>query len=225
MSVVDQDAGWEYGFWETEPRSTSGGTLWIGHGGRTRIGTPDAMGIGTSSVPNAVTAAHFGLSAGVIRPEELAAGEIDHALFMAVKCTNGKFVWPARGPGVGRTCESMGLPNENAPALGQHFYLDMTASQIKALAVPAWKKTILRAMAEYGMFVGDTGSSYLGYGIVVQSGSSYTSFGQPDPWVGLAKSYGISSSSDGKYYFDLKDTINWGAEMRVADPCVSRRSC
>jgi hypothetical protein len=161
----------------------------------------------------------------VIRPEELAAGQINHALFMSVKCTNGTYVWPARGPGVGRTCASMGLSNENAPALGQHFYLDMTAAEINALPVPAWKKTVLRAMAQYGMFVGDTGSSYLGYGIVVQSGSSYTSFGEADPWVTLAKQFGIPQSSSGKYYFDLKDTINWGSKLRVADPCVSRRAC
>jgi hypothetical protein len=224
LSVIDQDGGWEYGFWETESRSPSGGTLWIGHGGRTRIGTADATGLGSSSNPNAVTAAHFGLAAGVIRPEELAAGEINHALFMSVKCTNGTFVWPARGPGVGRTCESMGLSNSNAPALGQHFFLNMTESQINALSVPAWKKTILRAMAEYGMFVGDTGSTYLGWAVSVQSGSSYTSFGQTDPWVSLAKKFGIQSSG-GKYYFDLADTIDWSAKMRVADPCVSRGSC
>ena len=225
MSVIDQDEGWEYGFWETEPRSPSGGTLWIGYGGRTRIGTADSTGLGSSSIPNGVTAAHFGLSAGMIRPEELAAGAINHALFITVKCTNGTYVWPARGPGVGRTCASMGLSNENAPALGQHFYLDMTAAEINALSVPAWKKTVLRAMAHHGMFVGDTGSSYLGYGIVVQSGSSYTSYGQPDPWVDLAKRYGIPQSSGGRYYFDLKDTISWGSELRVADACVSRGSC
>ena len=225
MSVIDQDAGWEYGFWQTEARSPSGGTLWIGHGGRTRIGTPDATGLGSSTNPNAVTAAHFGLAAGVIRPEELAAGRINHALFMTVKCTNGTFVWPAGGPGVGRTCASLGLSNENAPALGQHFYLAMTAAEIDALPVPAWKKTVLRAMSEYGMFVGDTGSSFLGYGIVVQSGSSYTSFGQSDPWVSLAKQFGIPQSSGGKYYFDLRDTIDWGSKLRVADPCVSRREC
>ena len=225
LAVIDQDAGWEYGFWETEARSRTGGTLWIGHGGRTRIGTADSTGLGTSANPNAVTAAHFGLAAGVIRPEELAAGQIDHALFMSVKCTNGTFVWPARGPGVGRTCESMGLSNANAPALGQHFYLDMSESQIGALAVPTWKKTVLRAMAEYGMFVGDTGSTHMGYGLLIQSGSSYTSFGEPDPWVGVAKKFGIPQSSGGRYYFDLADTIDWDAKMRVADPCVSRRAC
>jgi hypothetical protein len=224
LAVIDQAAGWEYDMWETEARSSSGGTLWIGYGARTRIGTSDAMGIGTSELPNGATAAHFGLAAGVIRPEELAAGEIDHALFMVVKCTNGTYVWPARGPGVGRSCSSIGLSNADAPALGQHFYLAMSSAEIDALNVPAWKKTILRAMAQYGMFVGDTGSDYLGWSIFVQSGSSYTSFGQTDPWVTLAKQYGIPSSS-GTYYFDLKDTVNWGSKLSVADPCVSRGAC
>jgi hypothetical protein len=110
------------------------------------------------------------------------------------------------------------------PALGQHFCLDMSSAEIDALNVPAWKKPILHAMAEYGMFVGDTGSDYLGWSIFVQSGSSYTSLGQTDPWVMLAKKYGIPSSS-GTYYFDLKDTVNWGSKLRVPDPCVSRGTC
>ena len=224
LAVIDQAAGREYGFWETESLPAGGGTLYIGHGGYTPIGTSGALGIGSSSLSNAVTAAHFGLAAGVVRPEELAAGQINHALFMVVKCTNGTYVWPARGPGVGRTCSSMGLSNADAPALGQHFYLDMTDAEISALPIPTWKKTILRAMARYGMFVGDTGATTLGWSIVVQSGSSYTSFGQADPWVSLAKQYGIASYS-GKYYFDLKDTIDWKSKLRVADPCVSRKTC
>ena len=124
------------------------------------------------------TAAHFGLAAGVIRPSELAAGEIDHALFMVVKCTSGTSVYPA-GPGVGSACAD----KTNAPAMGQHFFLEMTDAQIEALSVPSWQKTILRAMARYGLYVGDTGGS--GWGIQFESGSSFTSFGQADPWVGL----------------------------------------
>ena len=118
----------------------------------------------------------------------------------------------------------MGLSNSNAPALGQHFYLDMSDAEITGLPIPAWKKTILRAMARYGMFVGDTGSDYLGWTISLQSGSSYTSFGLGDPWENLARRYGISPSS-GKYYFDLKDTVNWESRLRVANPCVSQQSC
>jgi hypothetical protein len=218
LTVFDQAAGWEYDLWETEPLAPGGGNLYVGHGGMTRIGTADADGLGSNA-----TAAHFGLAAGVIRPEELAAGQINHALFMVVKCTNGTHVWPAEGPGVGRTCSSMGLSNTDAPALGQHFYLDMSAAQIDALAAPAWKKTILRAMARYGMFVGDTGASTSGWTIVVQSSSTYTSFGADDPWVTLANQYGLSAwhQSDidrDVYVFDLRNAVDWASRLRVAAP-------
>ena len=90
--------------------------------------------------------------------------------------------------------------------------------------MPGWKKTILRAMARYGMFVGDTGSDYLGWTIAVESGSSYTSFGLPDPWETLAKWYGIASDS-GVHYFDLADTIVWENRLRVVQPCVAQATC
>ena len=85
--------------------------------GKTQIGTPQADGLGAKAV-----AGGYALSAGVIRPEELAAGEIDHALFMTVKCTNGTAVWPA-ARNTGRICSELGLSNADAPAMGSHFYL------------------------------------------------------------------------------------------------------
>jgi hypothetical protein len=69
----------------------------------------------------------------------------------------------------------------------------MGEDEIDALAAPAWEQAVLRA-ARYGMLVGDTGSDYLGWSIFVQSGSSYTSFGLPDPWVRLAQRYGVPAS-------------------------------
>ena len=40
---------------------------------------------------------------------------------------------------------------------------------------PRWKKTILRALATYGAYIGDTGGG--GFNFQFQSGSTYTSFG------------------------------------------------
>ena len=76
---------------------------------------------------------HFGGAAGIIRPAELAVGKIDHALFMVVKCTNGESVPPA-GSGAGTACSDIGLPNEGAPPMGAHFFLDMTDAEIAAAA-------------------------------------------------------------------------------------------
>ena len=219
LGVIDQQSGWEYDFWQVQQKPSGGGTLLVSWGGRTRI---DGDGLGSNA-----TAAHFGLAAGVIRPSELAAGSINHALFMVVKCSNGTAVWPAES-GTGTSCSSIGLPNTNAPAMGQHFYLDMTDAEINALIEPAWEKTILRAIAHYGMFVGDTGGS--SWNIQFESGSSYTSFGNQDPWTRLGQQYGVTTwdgAADGKrrYVFDLQNVVNWGAELKVADPCVAQAAC
>ena len=216
MGVIDQAGNWEYDFWQVRSKPSGGGTITVSWGGRTEIGTPTADGLGSNA-----TAAHFGTAAGVIRPEELKAGLIDHALFLVVKCTNGTYVWPAHGPGAGRSCSSIGLSNANAPALGQHFYLDMTDAQIAALQVPQWKRTILTAMAHYGMFVGDTGGD--SWRLKVQSGTSHTSFGFGDPWVRLGRALG-ADPYQGDYVFALEGGVDW-SRLAVADPCVSKGSC
>jgi hypothetical protein len=216
MGVVDQSGRWEYDFWQVQSKPEGGGTITVSWGGRTQIGTSTADGLGSNA-----TAAQFGTAAGVIRPEELEAGLIDHALFMVVYCTNNTYVWPATGPGVGRPCSSVGLSNTNAPALGQHFVLNMTDAQIAALAVPQWKKTILTALAHYGAFVGDTGSS--SWRFKVESGSSHTSFGNPDPWVELGRQLGVPLYN-GDYVFDVKSGVDW-SKLVAVDPCVSRGTC
>ena len=215
MSVIDQAAGWEYDFWQVRSKPQGGGTISISWGGRTRIGTADADGLATGA-----TAANFGLAAGVIRPAELAAGEINHALFTVVKCTSGASVAPAAAD-VGRPCSSIGLSNANAPAMGQHFYLDMSVAEINALAKPAWQKTILRAMARYGTYVGDTGGS--GWGLMFESGSSYTSFGQADPWISLGDQLGATKYYDSSIdrtlrIWDFENAVDWASELEVAAP-------
>ena len=176
----------------------------------------NAKGLGAAG-----TAAGFALSAGIVRPAELSAGEIDHALFMTVPCTNGHSVYPA-GEGVGADC---GGPD--APAMGQRFYLAMTKREIDALGIKNWQRTILHAMRRYGLFVGDTGGS--GWGFKVESGTSATSFGRPDPWAALGRKLRVPSYVDWdgttRYTFDLGPAVDWASELRVASPCVSRGRC
>jgi hypothetical protein len=215
MAVIDQETGWEWDFWQAGRLPSGGGDFYVSHGGRTRI---DGDGLDSNG-----TAAHFGTAAGIIRPEELASGTIPHALFLVVNCTNGKHVFPA-GTGVGRTCSSMGLSGSDAPAMGQQYFLDMSDARIDALNVPAWKKTVLTAMAHYGLIVGDTG----GGSLKTLSGASYTSFGLPDPWTAMGSRLGLPSwSQDGKrmYSFDLRDAADWRSNLKVVDPCVTAGTC
>jgi hypothetical protein len=210
MAVVDQVAGWEYDFWQVKSKPQGGGTITISWGGRTRVGTADADGLGSDA-----TAALFGLMAGIIRYPEMAAGNINHALFLVIKCARGK-VYPAQG--LGADCS-----DGHAPAMGQHLYLDMGDDEIAALDAPDWQKTILRAMAHYGMFVGDTGGSP--WGVQFESGSTYTSFGQADPWVTWAKQQPGESDWQGRQYLPRIGGVDWDSRLKVVDPCVDQGSC
>ncbi len=211
LAVVDQLSGWEYDLWQVKDKRPEGGTLNISWGGRTEI---KGDGLGSDA-----TAAHFGLLAGIIRYEEMLEGRIDHALFMFVGCTADSYVHPARGKA--SVCENQ----HNAPPSGQYFWLDMSDREIDALDVPAWKKTILRALAHYGAFVGDTGGNEA-FGFAFESGSSYTSFGMPDPFAQFAarQKSGVRHR-DGKYYFDVASGVDWRHRLRALDPCVVSAAC
>jgi hypothetical protein len=177
------------------------------------------------------TAADFASLAGVIRPEELAAGHIDHALFIVLKCTGtgtgfgygvrddphpetGSYVYPAAAGG-----SDCGAANRGLPPLGARFQLAMSGPQIAALHAPAWKRAILTALARYGGYVGDTGGS--GFGFMVQSSSTYTSFGAPDRLVEVARSAGLTAWQ-GLYVFPVADGVNWRRYLRIVVPPAVR---
>ncbi|MHB1837487.1 MAG: hypothetical protein ACYCXW_21290 [Solirubrobacteraceae bacterium] len=207
MAVVDQQDGWEYDFWQVQSKPAGGGQITMAWGGRTALG---GNGLGSGA-----TASGFGLQAGIIRAQELAAGEINHALFMVVKCTGG-YEWPATGAGA--ACPS----GANPPLTGMRFQLDYTDAQIDAMAVPAWKKAILLALANYGAFVGDTGGT--GVNFQFESGSTYTTFGYPDAMVTFAQGAPGVIASGGRYVFNLASGVDW-TRLRVIAPCVTEGTC
>src|SRR4051812_18432531 len=176
LAVVNQASGWEYDFYGVRSKPRGGGRLTTRWAGRTRIGSADASGLGGQA-----TGSGFGLLAGAIRGPEAAAFDIPHALFMTVRCTDGKPVYPAHGQG--QLCSQLGASDEDAPGFGTRFQLDMTDAQIAALGAPPLQTAILRAMAHYGMFVGDTGGEP--WQIAFESDATYTSFGRT-PQVGSA---------------------------------------
>ena len=207
MTIVDQATGWEYDLWRVHGAPGRGGALSLAWGGRTRL---DGDGLGSDAV-----AARFGSLAGVIRAQELEAGQIRHALAMVVYCDNGTYVYPATKSG--RSCSSIGLPNTGAPAMGQLFKLELSDEQIAALPVPGWKRTILTAMAHYGMYVTDTGTG--SWGLRAESGSTYTSFGFQDELARFAQAAGVPSSG-GEYAFGLRDVVDWSRLQVVRPPAT-----
>jgi len=219
MTIITPD-GWEYDLWNVTSKPKGGGTLTFQLGGRTRI---DADGLNSYG-----TAARFGNLAGVIRAQELAAGHINHALFITLKCTStstafGDGTHPAPGGGQsayvypashgGSDCSA--ADNADAPPIGARFQLNMTDSQIAALAVPVWKKTILTALAHYGGYVGDTGGP--GFAFEFESGTTYTSFGAPDAMVTFAKANSVPTYQ-GNYVFNMASGVDWAKYLRVLTP-------
>jgi hypothetical protein len=217
MTIITPD-GWEYDLWEA--KAPSGGKLEFGWGGRIRV---DGSGLGADA-----TAARFGNLAGVIRAEELAAGRINHALFIVVRCTSNdtsfglgvkphpagdlgsSYIYPA-GKG-GAPCPAT---ETDAPPMGARFRLAMTDAQIAALSVPQWKKTVLTALAHYGGYVGDTGGP--GFGLQFESGTSYTAFGQKDPFVTYAQANGLPTW-EGRYVYGMPGGVDWSKYLQVVAP-------
>ena len=165
MCIVTPE-GWEYDLWQVREKPNGGGRLVCWWGGRIRV---DGSGIGSAG-----TASHFGLAAGTIRGVELQERLIDHALFVAVLVGSTDLSF---GYGVRRSDEENGtyvFPAEygdsrapaevrNAPPMGARFWLDTSVEAIEALRVPDWKKTILKALARYGAYFGDTGGPGFGF--------------------------------------------------------------
>lgn len=102
----------------------------------------------------------FPIIAGLIRPEELTAGEIRHALEVSFpkngRGENGKtlFIPPAcrsDGQSTGRQYPIMGMLFQLDPALGER--------EFAAWGLTREAKIVARALQKYGMYLGDTGGA------------------------------------------------------------------
>jgi hypothetical protein len=88
---------------------------------------------------------------GIVRPEEIAQGHIDHALALSVPYWRvTKFVCPAVKTGGG-------VEDANAIPEGAHVQLSLKID-VAAQTWPAWEKVIARALQVYGAYVSDAGS-------------------------------------------------------------------
>lgn len=192
MAVVQppntQGEVWEYDFWRG--KAPAAGVQACDFG---RRGLFNGDGLGHAGTPDrgGITAARFSNALGVIRWDEMEAGVIPHALFISVHGWNGR-KWPSVLSG-GTTGED--TTDTYAPAMGQRFYLDMTATEL--LSYPVWQRTILEAMVVYGLYVGDNGTAP--WALQLESGTQYLAQGKADPWVAWAKSKGAAPDVNGIY--------------------------
>ena len=93
---------------------------------------------------------------GVVRPEEIQQGHIDHALSITTPYTSTYIACPATHTD-GRSSNSDALPE------GARVQLD-PAFNVDAQTWPAWEKIIAKALQTYGAYVSDTSGSLALYG-------------------------------------------------------------
>lgn len=94
-------------------------------------------------------AAGLSMLPGLVRYDEIVAGEIRHAIRFTAPCTSGH-IWPARHTATHGSCT-------NPPPLGARFRLN---ASFDIAGYPAQMQVILRAMKTYGIILADNGSSW-----------------------------------------------------------------
>ncbi len=126
---------------------------------------------GGGSVATGVRGSGFSLLAGMIWPQELRDGAINHALAF--------YYFPTRsgGPVLPATSSDGTVDDPTALPMGAHLQLDPNLD-LNTLNLQPWERTIAQALQTYGMYCADTG-----FGITLSMLHGY-SF-QGDPYAGL----------------------------------------
>jgi hypothetical protein len=99
-------------------------------------------------------AAGLAILPGLVRPEEIAAGVIDHAIRVTVPSSNAAYLWPAR--------HEAGTANAALPPMGLRLRLKASVS---IAGFPPVDRIILQAMKTYGLIVADNGSPWFFQGV------------------------------------------------------------
>ncbi len=86
----------------------------------------------------------------LVRYNEVASGEIRHALRFSANETRGEFIWPARH-------EASDISSANVPPMGQRFRLK---ASFDVSGFSPQVQVILNALKKYGMFLADNGGNW-----------------------------------------------------------------
>jgi hypothetical protein len=97
-------------------------------------------------------AAGLAIAPGVLRYDEVRAGEVTHALRFTLDCTTNKYVNPASHYAVPDGCNAA-----DGPPMGTRVRLKADFN-IEGFSASA--QTVLRAMKKYGMILADNGSNF-----------------------------------------------------------------
>jgi hypothetical protein len=95
-------------------------------------------------------AAGLAILPGLVRYEEVAAGEINHAIRFTAPSTRREYVWPARH-------FASSLTSTTYPPMGQRFRLN---ASFDTAGYPYQARVVLEALKKYGMILADNGAPW-----------------------------------------------------------------
>lgn len=129
------------------------------NGGQPRAGSGAIFDLGSNDLRPAgwtsADAAGLPIFPGLLRWDEVQAGEIDHAIRFTVACTTRRYVWPAR--------HQAGVNDRRCPPMGARFRLKR-GFDVAGFTPNA--QVVLLVMQRYGMIVADNGSDWYFQGTV-----------------------------------------------------------
>ncbi|HEY1566198.1 MAG TPA: hypothetical protein VGF68_04250 [Solirubrobacteraceae bacterium] len=188
------DRMWE--FWKMTRQSDG----WHAQWGGTMNNVSSNPGYFTSPGPSnwGATATSLPLLGGLIRPSELAAGHIDHAIALAIPNTRAQyFAWPAQRTD-GNVYSAAAIPE------GQRFRLDPNLN-LSTIPMSPLVRMIAVAAQKYGMIVRDKSGSVTVYG------EDTTAEGLPNPY------YGSTGWFQGQSVNNLLAAFPWADLQAVSD--------
>jgi hypothetical protein len=145
LAVYDHAAEREWGMWQAR----RAGDGWEASAGAAVSTAGDGLAPADVGAGNA---ANFPLLGGLIRPEEILQGRIEHALVVGVPGIGaGPPVCPA-------THNAATSDDPDAPREGTLLQLDPQVD-VESLGVPVWVAVVARALQTYGVYVRDNSGS------------------------------------------------------------------
>ncbi len=148
MLVVDRDACVLYELYDA--RRSADGSWHAGSGAVFDLRSNQLRPDGWTSAD----AAGLPILPGLVRYDEVAAGEVDHAIRVTARTTQAAHLWPAR--------HHAGSANADLPPMGLRLRLK---ASVDISGFPAPMQVVLRAMQRHGLVVADNGSSWYFSGV------------------------------------------------------------
>lgn len=199
MWVIDQESGWINQLQRTVPDHVNRLlSCWKSY----------RMDMDGSGFPDLVTGAPTGVLA--VRPEELAAGYVNHTMSMAVSCLKVGPVAPfdeSNTQGHSSRCN-----NDTVTRLqmGNVIFLDLSHEEIEQLPLEPWQEAFLKGFADFGALVGLNGGTP--WDIKFENHHDRLVFGKPNPYT----QYNIPEFLN---YRNVLDPIGgWQEHLKVRAP-------